>query len=98
MDGEDSASSSTCVLGRGESGGSRALARGKAAPARSPVLVPVQVPTQMQGKGLYIGFAMPGQRLVQAVTPSSHVFELRLPSCFSRELGAGLQWGDVTEG
>lgn len=59
---------------------------------------PAQVPRRMQGKGLCVGFAVPGQRLARAVTPSSLVFELRLRSCFSRELRAGLQWSDVTGG
>jgi len=52
----------------------------------------------MQGKGLCVGFAMPGQRLVWAAAPSSHVFGLRLWSCFLRGLGAGLQRSDVTGG
>lgn len=62
---------------------------------RSPKPAPAQVPTGFQGKGL--GFAVPGQELVQAVTPGLHVFEPGLWSCFSRELRAGLPWNDVPD-
>lgn len=58
--------------------------------------VPARLPTWMQGKGSCVEFAVPGQRLVQAVSPSSHVFNLWLWSCFVRELGAELQWNGVT--
>lgn len=38
-----------------------------------PMPAPAQVPTRMQGKGLCIGFAVPGQWKVLAVTPSSYL-------------------------
>lgn len=43
------------------------------------------LPKLPQDAGEGIGFAVPGQGQVRAVTPGLHVFELGLWSCFSRD-------------